>query len=228
MYANCLTLSALTAFSLLLSSAITPVMAQEQEESEQSPVIILLPEPVVAEEPEPGVQAQAEEEEQAAAEDVVEAPLTAPFTVYLMRHADTQDSALDPGLTAGGIQRAQGLAQLLRFTDIEVIYSTNYRRSAGTALPLARELGLPVQFYPALDTAELVADIRQQGRNTLIIGHSNTLEELVNGFGGELPPLSESGYGDLIQLTLSPADDEQLSVHQIHLVAPLLVSRNGS
>lgn len=228
MYANCLTLSALTAFSLLLSSAITPLMAQEQEESEQSPVIILLPEPVVAEEPEPGVQAQAEEEEPAAAGDVVEVPLTAPFTVYLMRHADTQDSALDPGLTAGGIQRAQGLAQLLRFTDIEVIYSTNYRRSAATALPLARELGLPVQFYPALDTAELVADIRQQGRNTLIIGHSNTLEELVNGFGGELPPLSESGYGDLIQLTLSPADDEQLSVHQIHLVAPLLVSRNGS
>lgn len=146
------------------------------------------------------------------------------FVLFIVRHMEKEDSTLDPGLTAEGVIRADALAQLLSTADIERIYSTMYRRSAGTALPLARALALPVEFYQADDSDAFVSKVLDAGQSALIVGHSNTVAELVNNFGGSAEALSEESYGDIFQLVIR-ADGEDHEVRQVHLKAPLIVTQ---
>ncbi|WP_157982809.1 SixA phosphatase family protein [Aliidiomarina minuta] len=139
------------------------------------------------------------------------------FTLYIARHAEKQEGDLDPALTKDGYSRAVGLSQMLRHADIEAIYSTYYRRSMGTALPVARAFNLPIEFYDADDREALLEKVRQQNRNVLIVGHSNTVPEMVTSAGGQPVELSEDDYGDVFQLSIK--GDEVITTR---LVAPLL------
>lgn len=139
------------------------------------------------------------------------------FTLYIARHAEKQEGDLDPALTKEGYNRALGLSQMLHNAEIEAIYSTHYRRSMGTALPLARAFNLSIEFYDADEHQALLEKVREQNRNVLIIGHSNTVPALVSHAGGESVELSEDEYGDLFQLSIKGDD-----VITTHLVAPLL------
>lgn len=144
------------------------------------------------------------------------------FVVYVTRHAEREEDHVDPGLTRDGYRRADGLAQLLQHAGIEAIYSTYYRRNLGTALPLARELATPIEFYQAQTEEALVEQVLSQGRTALIIGHSNTVADIVNGLGGDTQPLSEDSYGDLFQLLIDTRGDT-VEVYQVNLTAPLIM-----
>ncbi|RUO31449.1 hypothetical protein CWE12_00135 [Aliidiomarina sedimenti] len=157
---------------------------------------------------------------------VTEPPATKQsFVVYIMRHAEKEDSELDPELTRDGYRRADGLAQMLSQADIEAIYSTYYRRSVSTALPLARALSVPIQFYKADASEQLLQKIEEEAVNALVIGHSNTVPDLLQGMGAtgdELPEqMSEEQYGDLFQLFID--SDNETPVRTISLVAPLIL-----
>ena len=151
-----------------------------------------------------------------------DAPKNEPFVVYVIRHAEQEEDHVDPGLTRDGYRRADGLAQLLRHADIDAIYSTYYRRNLGTVLPLARELATPIEFYQAQDTQSLVENVLNLARNTLIVGHSNTVADIVKHLGGEVQELNEQAYGDLFQLIIDTRGDH-VEVYQVHLTAPLLM-----
>lgn len=140
-----------------------------------------------------------------------------PYTLYIVRHAEKREGDLDPALTSDGYQRALGLSQILRHTGVEAIYSTYYRRTTGTALPLARELGLPVQFYSADEEEALLTMLHEQGQTALVVGHSNTVPALVRALGGDAEDMDESQFGDLFQVRLK--GDE---VTTTRLVAPLV------
>lgn len=139
------------------------------------------------------------------------------YTLYIVRHAEKQDGDLDPGLTKDGYQRALGLSQILQHTGVEAIYSTYYRRTTGTALPLARELGLPVQFYQADEEEALIDMLREQGKTALVVGHSNTVPQMVRALGGDADDIDESQFGDLFQVNLGGEE-----VTTTRLVAPLI------
>lgn len=144
------------------------------------------------------------------------------FVIYIVRHAEKEDTQLDPGLTTEGNRRAEGLAQMLSEAGVERIYSTIYRRNAATALPLARTLNLPVEFYQAAQGDALVTQLLAQRQTALVIGHSNTVADLINALGGTADELSEDRYGDVFQLLMQREGDE-LNVHQLHLTVPLLL-----
>lgn len=145
------------------------------------------------------------------------------FVIYVIRHAEKEEDHVDPGLTRDGYRRADGLAQLLRHAEIEAIYSTFYRRNVGTALPLARVSATPIEFYQASEYAPLVENLLRERRNALVVGHSNTVADIVNALGGEAQPLNEeTDYGDVFQLVIDTRGDET-DVVQIHLTAPLLM-----
>lgn len=148
---------------------------------------------------------------------------TGSFVIYVVRHAEKEDTQLDPGLTTEGNRRAEALAQMLSEAGVERIYSTIYRRNAATALPLARTLNLPVEFYQAEQGDALVTQLLEQNQSALVVGHSNTVAGLINALGGAADELSEDSYGDVFQL-LVQRDDDELEVHQLHLTAPLLLS----
>jgi broad specificity phosphatase PhoE len=129
------------------------------------------------------------------------AAMAAPEMIYLVRHGEKATVGKDPVLTPQGRQRAQNIATMLHRTGIKAIFSTATARTLETAKPLAMELGLPVQQYDAATPKALVENVKSLQGVVLVVGHSNTLPELVRLFGGA--PGAEIGdeeYDRLYQL----------------------------
>lgn len=129
------------------------------------------------------------------------AAMAAPDMIYLVRHGEKATVGKDPVLTQQGRQRAQNIATMLHRTGVKAIFSTATARTLETAKPLAVELGLPVQQYDAATPKALVDKVKSLQGAVLVVGHSNTLPELVRLFGGA--PGAEIGdeeYDRLYQL----------------------------
>ncbi len=131
------------------------------------------------------------------------ATAVAPRLVVLVRHAEkAAEPVVDPGLSTAGAQRALALAEALEHAGIEAIITTQFRRTRETAQPLAMRLKLEPLVVSARREAadahvpEVLAAIRSQHGNVLVVGHSNTLAAIVAGLGGPaLPDLCETSFG---------------------------------
>jgi len=107
-----------------------------------------------------------------------------PGMVYLVRHGEKSTVGKDPELTEQGRLRAQNIATLLHRAGIQAIFSTPTVRTLQTAQPLAERLKLPVQQYAPNAPQALVEKVKALRGPVLVVGHSNTLSELVTLFGG--------------------------------------------
>jgi phosphohistidine phosphatase SixA len=123
-------------------------------------------------------------------------------TYYVMRHLEKAEGP-DPALSAAGAANAGRLATW--FEDRakpRAIYVSTTRRARETAAPLAARLGLTPQEYNPADTPALVARVRAEPGSVLVVGHSNTVPEIVASLGGTRPaPLAESDYGSVWMVT---------------------------
>lgn len=129
------------------------------------------------------------------------AALAEPNAIYLVRHGEKAAVGKDPELTPQGRQRAQNIAAILQRTGIRAIFSTPTARTLQTAQPLAQQLGLPVEQYDAATPKALVQKVRSLQGAVLVVGHSNTLPELVRLFGGAPgPDIGDDEYDRLYQL----------------------------
>jgi broad specificity phosphatase PhoE len=121
---------------------------------------------------------------------------------YVVRHAEKEPAtamASDVLLTDAGKQRANVLKDKLKDEHISHIYSTNYARTKATANPLSVLTGVKIETYDAAD-ASFINQLKSLPKgNVLIVGHSNTVDDIVNGLTGknELKDLSDAAYGDL-------------------------------
>lgn len=112
--------------------------------------------------------------------------------LHLVRHAE-KELGRDPALTAGGEARAQALVDALADAPIEVIYSTNYKRTRQTARPIAQARDLPIIYYDPGDLSGFAAKLKLDRRSALIVGHSNTTPQLAEALGGEAgAPITEA------------------------------------
>src|SRR5687768_14269138 len=108
---------------------------------------------------------------------------------YIVRHAEkaTVDSTIkssDVPLSEQGVKRAESLADKLKDKSVKHIFSTNTVRTKTTAEPLGKLLSVPVQTYNGSDTG-FVHRIKNLNGNVLVVGHSNTVDDLVNGLLGK-------------------------------------------
>ncbi len=137
-------------------------------------------------------------------------------TVFLVRHAEKADAAADPKnpeLSAQGQARAQSLARMLKDAQITAIFVSEYARTQQTADPVARASGVSVTAVPAKDTAALIDKLRASGGNALVVGHSNTLPEIIKALGVATPvAISESEYDNVFVWRRS-APGELLRLH---------------
>jgi broad specificity phosphatase PhoE len=128
--------------------------------------------------------------------------------VYLVRHAERADQAApggqmmaanDPPLSAAGLARATRLAALLKDAGITAIYSTDFRRTRDTAAPLAQATGRTVLIHPSRDTPGLVAKLRAEHNReiVLVVGHSNSVPDVIAGLGGPAITIAETEYDNL-------------------------------
>lgn len=125
-----------------------------------------------------------------------------PDPVFLvLRHLHTPQGERDPDLTAEGHAAAERLAELIAPSRPTAIYVTPFKRTQRTAAPLAARLELTPIVYDPADTPGLLARVRGSAANVVIVGHSNTVPDIVAGLGGERPaPLSHPNFGDIWQV----------------------------
>ncbi|MDQ1816719.1 phosphoglycerate mutase family protein [Massilia sp. CCM 9210] len=142
-----------------------------------------------------------------------------PTIIYLVRHGEKAAVEKDPELTAQGKARARNIAATLKSTGIAHIYSSTAQRTRQTAQPLATDLGLQVQVYDPAQSAKLVAQVKAAGGTALVVGHSNTVPELVRLFGGKSgSDIGDDEFDRLYQLIVDK--DGSVTTVLLHSVAP--------
>ena len=124
-------------------------------------------------------------------------------TIFVMRHAEKSAyPADDPLLSPAGEARAQALG--VQFggappgLGIDAVYVTELRRTQETVRPLVNRLGIPMIVVPAADPEAVAKRARSEyrGGRVLIVGHSNTVPQIVEALSGEpVPEIQDSEYG---------------------------------
>lgn len=129
-------------------------------------------------------------------------------TYYVVRHAEkatpsegtTMSTPNDPALSATGQQRAEALKHVLSDKNIRYIYSTNTIRTRSTAKPISDLTGVTIQTYGPRPDTSFIQQLKLLRKNTLIVGHSNTIDDIANMLAGENKvegDLPESVYDQL-------------------------------
>ena len=121
---------------------------------------------------------------------------------YVMRHLNKAEGSADPGLSPEGQRQAQLLATRFEARPPAVIYVTDTRRARETAAPIAARYQLEPRVYDPRDAAGLALDLQKDPNPALIIGHSNTVPEIVAALGGTRPaPIAETEYGAIYHVS---------------------------
>ena len=145
----------------------------------------------------------------------------APNIIYLTRHAEKSTESKDPELTLQGKARASTIARLLGKAGIGAVFSTATKRTLQTAQPLATQAGVTVHTYDPGKPGALVEKIKALAGPVLVVGHSNTVPELVKLLGGgAVAPIADDEYDRLYQLVVA-ADGSVTTVLLTSVAAPL-------
>ncbi len=125
-------------------------------------------------------------------------------TIFLVRHAEKAGTGgTDPDLSEAGRARAESLAAVLRDAGISIIFATELKRTQQTAGPLSKLLHLDPTIIPAHDTTALIARLRSSPGNALVVGHGNTIPDLIKGLGITQPiNIAENDYDNLFLVVL--------------------------
>lgn len=138
-------------------------------------------------------------------------------TVFLVRHAEKADTpGQDPSLSEAGRQRAEALARLLQSAGVKGIYTSQFQRTQQTAEPLAKRLGVSVSPVPLSVKPSNPREVSEEslreltkkveahaGGAVLIVGHSNSVPEVIRMLGGDaVPKIDESKFDDLFVVTV--------------------------
>ncbi|MEJ5993866.1 histidine phosphatase family protein [Pedobacter sp. Du54] len=129
--------------------------------------------------------------------------------IWVVRHAEkdlSDPKDKDPDLSPEGKERAQALAKYLKGESLDSIFSTNYKRTKLTGYPTADKIGLAIKIYDPAKQKEFAEGLikNAKGKKMLIIGHSNTVQEILVAFGVAKPvkELTDDDYDYIFLLTL--------------------------
>lgn len=136
-------------------------------------------------------------------------------TIILVRHAErAEDGTRDPDISEAGKIRAQSLANLFSQTKIDVIYSTAFKRTQNTVVPLAGLKKLTVQDYNPTSPGwvdEVLS--KHKGQTVFCVGHSNTVPATINQLIGkeEYKNFEDADYGNVVIVSLREKGNAKLT-----------------
>jgi broad specificity phosphatase PhoE len=135
--------------------------------------------------------------------------------VYLIRHAEQALEGYDPPLIEAGHRRAKALSAILRDAEIDVIFTSEYRRTIQTGETIARALEIPLETMSKYDVTGLVTRLHTQHADdsVLIVSHSGVI------------PLILREFGYLEYVNISKAYHDQLFIIVPHGHIPPLILR---
>ncbi len=126
-----------------------------------------------------------------------------PF-IFIVRHAEKAAAGgNDPELSAAGQERANALAHILKDADITAIFATEFKRTQETAAPTAKESRVDVTTISSSDTQALATKIHELNGNALVVGHGNTIPNLVKALGISIPiDIPETDYSEILVVAM--------------------------
>jgi len=124
--------------------------------------------------------------------------------VVIVRHAEKAVSdGGDPDLSPAGRARAEALARILKDSGITAIFTSEFKRTQETAAPTAASTSIAPTVVPAKDPAALVAKLHQLNGNALVVGHGNTIPNIIKALGINAPiNIPDADYSELLIVTL--------------------------
>jgi broad specificity phosphatase PhoE len=85
---------------------------------------------------------------------------------------------------------------VLKDAGVAEVYATEFKRTQQTAAPIAKALGLTVKIVPSKNTPDLLNAVKSAKGRVLVVGHSNTLPEVIKGLGIATPVTVDDGEFD--------------------------------
>jgi broad specificity phosphatase PhoE len=125
--------------------------------------------------------------------------------IVVVRHAEKASTGgNDPELSVAGRKRAEALASILKDSQITAVFVTEFKRTQQTAAPMAKAAHLSPTALPANDVPALVAKLRALNGNALVVGHGNTIPNLVKALGITTPvTIPEDDYTEIFLVSLN-------------------------
>lgn len=139
--------------------------------------------------------------------------------VFVVRHAERADAGsaaaqsmkADPPLSAAGRTRAERLAAILREARIAHVFTTELRRARETAAPVAAAAHVEPVAVPSKDVDGLIARVTAAKGVSLVVGHSNTVPEILKKLGVSEPVhIGDEEFGDLFVVVRGASGDVSL------------------
>ena len=124
--------------------------------------------------------------------------------VFIVRHAEKASTGgKDPDLSVQGQKRADALAHILKDSQITSVFVTEFKRTQETAAPTAREAHVSPTVVPANDVGVLVEKLRASNGNALVVGHGNTIPDLLKALGIAMPvSIPEDDYTEIFAVLI--------------------------
>jgi len=124
--------------------------------------------------------------------------------VVIVRHAEkAANGGNDPDLSSAGRARAEALARILKDSSITAIFTSEFKRTQETAAPSATSIGVTATVIPAKDTAALAAKLHQLNGNALVVGHGDTIPNIIKALGIDSPiNIPDEDYSEFLIVTV--------------------------
>src|SRR5437867_993077 len=123
--------------------------------------------------------------------------------VVIVRHAEKATNGSDPALSSAGRARADALARILKDSGITAIFTTEFKRTQETAAPTATSTHVTPTVVAAKDTAALVGKLHQLNGNALVVGHGDTIPNIIKALGiNSSINIPDADYSELLIVTL--------------------------
>ncbi len=160
-------------------------------------------------------QQKEDKEEDLKLETSIETPVyNQNATYYLIRHAEkvrTDPNDPNPSLDINGMMRAKRWATYFEPIIIDAAYTSNFMRTKQTINFIAQEKALsPKQYNPnTIYSDEFLKETNN--KSVLIVGHSNTIPQLVNKLIGEekFEDMADDDNSTLFKVTIN-GDDKKV------------------
>jgi DNA-binding winged helix-turn-helix (wHTH) protein/phosphohistidine phosphatase SixA len=141
--------------------------------------------------------------------------------IYIIRHTEkADDTAEDPILSDEGIARAIYWKKVLQHIQFDQVFTTDFKRNIQTAELISNDSSVkPELYYPmSFDVLKFINLIK--GQKVLIVGHSNTIPDMVNRLIDETkyPPMSHENYNILFVVNINKNGDTSSSM--LHIEKP--------
>jgi phosphohistidine phosphatase SixA len=127
---------------------------------------------------------------------------------YLIRHAEKDTSIKDePPLTEEGLKRATKVADIMRGTRVDAIYSTLTLRTMFTVDSLADIKAMSILPYENKGLREILEKVKTSDEHNRIfmVGHSNTIPSITNTLAEKdvfTKTFDDSDYGNFVIVVL--------------------------